>query len=231
MDASSLLNQLLQSGRDLAAKGQDLAQTKLNLPPPGPERDAMLQNMGKGAAVAGVLALLLGTRPGRQVTGTALKLGSLAALGGLAYQTYQNWQREHSATPAAVGTPVDQLTGPPAEQRSRALLTAMLAAAKADGVIDSSEQGKIDAYLNSLEVPPDLRRFLEEEAAKPLSVQDIAAGADSPAAAAEIYLTSRLVIDVANERERAYLDELATLLRLPPEVVAELERQAAPKPA
>jgi uncharacterized membrane protein YebE (DUF533 family) len=231
MDASSLLNQLLQSGRELAAKGQDLAQTKLNLPAPGPERDALMQKMGKGATVAGVLALLLGTRPGRRVTGAALKLGSLAALGGLAYQAYQNWQGARSATPAALGAPVDQLTGPAAEQRSRSLIKAMLAAAKADGEIDPSEQGKIDAYLKGLELSPELRQFLQEETTKPLSVQEIAAGADSPAAAAEIYLTSRIVIDVANERERAYLDQLAGALRLPPEVVAELERQAEAKPA
>lgn len=231
MDASSLLNRLLQSGRELAAKGQDLAQTKLNLPAPGPERDAMVQKMGKGATIAGVLAVLLGTRPGRRMTGAALKLGSLAALGGLAYQAYQKWQGQGAATPANIGAPVDQLSGPVAEQRSRALLRAMLAAAKADGEIDPTEQGKIDAYLKGLELPPDLQQFLQDETVKPLSVQEVAAGADSPAAAAEIYLTSRIVIDVANERERTYLEQLAAALQLPSEVVAELERQAEAKPA
>ena len=29
---------------------------------------------------------------GRKLTGGALKLGSLAALGGVAYKAYQNWQ-------------------------------------------------------------------------------------------------------------------------------------------
>jgi len=41
---------------------------------------------------AGALAgLLLGTGTGRKITGSALKVGGLAAIAGLAYKAYQNY--------------------------------------------------------------------------------------------------------------------------------------------
>ncbi len=80
MDTKSLLDELLQSAKQMASQGQEVAETKLGVPEEGPDRDAMLKGMGKGAMAAGALALLLGTGAGRRLTGTALKLGSLAAI-------------------------------------------------------------------------------------------------------------------------------------------------------
>ena len=226
MDVRALFDQLLQSGRELASKGQSLAEQKLDIPKEGPQRDAALSSMGKGAAIAGVAAVLLGTSAGRGLTGVALKLGSLAAVGGLAYKTFQDWQAKKGETPVDPGPAVTGLSGPQLDQRGFALLRAMLAAAKADGHIDENEQAKIDAYLQKLKLDPDALHFVKNELAKPLNVKEVAAGADSPAAAAEIYLTSLLTIDVDSEQERAYLDELARELKLPPELVSELLEQA-----
>jgi len=80
--------------------------------------------------------------------------------------------------------------------------------------------------LGALALEPETVAFFKEELAKPLDLKEIAAGADSPAAAAEIYLTSLLVIDQQNEQERAYLDDLAKELKLTPELVAAIESQA-----
>ncbi|MCH9669881.1 MAG: tellurite resistance TerB family protein, partial [Gammaproteobacteria bacterium] len=60
---------------------------------------------------------------------------------------------------------------------------------------------------------------------RPADAKAVAKGADSPAAAAEIYLLSLLVIDEVNPEERAYLQTLATELGLSPALVAELEKQ------
>ena len=49
--------------------------------------------------------------------------------------------------------------------------------------------------------------------------------ADSPEVAAEIYLASRLAIDVDTAAEKSYLAMLAARLNLPSELVAELHRQ------
>lgn len=227
MDVRALFDQLLQSGRELASKGQSLAEQKLNIPREGAQRDAALSSMGKGAAIAGAAAVLLGTNAGRGVSGLALKLGSLAAVGGLAYKAFQDWQAKKEGAPVAdPGPAANTLSGPQLEQRSLALLRAMLAAAKADGHIDEQEQGRIDAYLQKLNLDPEALHFVKNELAKPLNVKEIAAGADSPAAAAEIYLTSLLTINIDNDQEHAYLDELARELKLPPELVSELLDQA-----
>lgn len=219
MDFQAITDLLLQTGQELAKKGQSMAEQKLQIPESGPEREAMLNNLGKGAAAGGILALLLGTNAGRKLTGSTLKLGSLAALGGLAYQAYQKWQGQEGVA----GTPIDRLAGPDAEKRSLALLQAMIAAAKADGHIDETERARIEKQLDTLAIDRDSVEFFKAELAKPLSAEAVAAAADSPAAATEIYLASLLVIDEQNEQERAYLRELAEQLKLAPELVATLE--------
>jgi uncharacterized membrane protein YebE (DUF533 family) len=226
MDSRSIVDLLLKSAQDIADKGQTLSEEKLQIPEAGPEREAMLKGLGKGAAVGGVLALLLGTGAGRKVTGSALKLGSLAAIGGLAFQAYQNWQRGQSGSSGAAGLPIDALSGPAAEQRSLTLLRAMIAAANADGHIDDAERGRIEQQMQSMSLDSGTVGVLTEELAKPRAAAEIASAADSPAAAAEIYLTSLAVIDMQDDREKAYLRELALALNLQPELVALLESQA-----
>lgn len=223
MDVGALFDQLLQSGRDLVNKGQDMIEQKLDIPESGSQRDAAWSSMGKGAAAAGVAALLLGTRAGRGLTGLALKLGSLGAIGGLAYKTFQDWQAKQSGTTVVdPGPPVTALSGSQLDKRGKALLRAMLSAAKADGHIDETEQAKIDAYLQKLNLDPEALHFVKDEITRPLNVKEVAAGADSPAAAVEIYLTSLLAMSPDNEAERTYLDDLARELKLPPELIAEL---------
>lgn len=227
MDTSALLNQILQSGRDLLVKGQGVAEQKLGVPAAGPERDAMLSGMGKGAAAAGLLALLLGTKGGRQISGSALKLGSLAAVGTLAYKAYQDWQaQQKEASTATAAASIGQLSGAPAELRSRALLRALIAAAKSDGHVDAAEQAAIDAQIQKLDLDTDTLHFIKEEIQKPLDAREVAAGADTQEAALEVYATSLLVIDRVNDQERVYLNQLAAALQLPPSLVTLLERQA-----
>jgi len=227
MDTKGLIEQILNAGRELAEQGQTIAQNKLDIPAEGSEREATLSGMGKGAAIAGVLALLLGTKTGRGVTGAGLKLGTLGALGGLAYKTYQNWQSQQAGqTISPAGASIENLTGPQAEQRSLALLKAMIAAAKADGHIDAAEGAKIDDMMSKLDLESATAKLIKEELSKPLDPKDIAASADTPEAAAEIYLTSLLVIGEANENERSYLNQLADSLKIPKELAQQIENQA-----
>lgn len=223
MDTKTILDQLLQSGRGIAAQGQDIAEEKLGVPEQGAEREAMLSGMGKGALAAGALALLLGTKGGRRLGGTALKLGSLAAVGGVAYKAYQNWQSSQSGQTADPGLAIDQLAAPDAESRSQKLLRAMIAAAKADGHIDDKELASLREQIGKLGLGDSAVEFFREEVRKPLDARSIAADADSPETAAEIYLASRLLINTENAMERAYLDELVSELNLDPGLVQQLE--------
>ena len=185
--------------------------------------------MGKGALAAGALALLLGTGGGRKLTGSALKLGSLAALGGLAYKAYNNWQAGQSMTPADAtdpgSMPIDQVFGPGADQRSLRLIRAMIEAAKSDGHIDALERSRIEKKIAELGLDTDIVSLIKERLDKPLDAQSVAAGVASLEEAAEIYLVSRMVIDVDNRAERAYLDDLARALELAPDFVSMLEQE------
>lgn len=225
MDSKAFLEQLLASAKGVAQQGRGLAEEKLGVPESGSERDAMLSGMGKGALAAGALALLLGTDAGRRLTGTAVKLGGLAAVGGLAYKAYQNWRAGSGAGTEPNPTPVDQLAAVPAEARSQLLLEAMIMAANADGHIDASERVKIERQVEQLGLEHDINSFIQRHLAQPADVTELAARVDSVETAAEVYLVSRLIIDTAATAERRYLDALVGALGLQPQLVAELERQ------
>ena len=61
MDTRGFLDQILQSGKEMADKGQDFVENKFGMPAEGEQRDAMVSGMKKGALGGGLLALLLGT--------------------------------------------------------------------------------------------------------------------------------------------------------------------------
>ncbi len=218
MDTRKLLDDILASGKGYLEKGRQFAEEQIDLPEQGVEREAKLDGLKKGALAAGGLALLLGTRSGRWLTGNALKVGSLAALGGIAYQAYRNWSGIDQGA-----RPVHELEGPDAQARNLLLLRAMIAAAKADGHIDAQEQARIEAELARMDTAGEDSEFLRREIANSLDTDALAAAVDSKEAAAEVYLVSRLLVDVQNEDEKAYLGELAAKLGLEPDEVSSLE--------
>lgn len=227
MSALSLLENLLKSGTQAVQRSQSSGD---------------LGKYATGAAVGGALGLLLGGKRGRSIGGKALKFGSVAALGALAWKVYQDHQAGQRATAAAVppapaaGAPASsdawpgvfaQLPAPAMEQHGRAMLKAMIAAAKSDGHMDERERGLVQAEMDRLEADDALRRWIDDELRRPLDPADVAAGATTPEQAAEIYLASLLVVDETTTMERAYLDELARRLNLAPALRADLERRAS----
>ena len=221
MNAQQILDALLNSGKELVEKGVTLAEAQLDLPDDPQKRDAMMTGAGKGALAAGALALLFGTSTGRKLTGTTLKLGSLAAVGGVAYTAFQNWQRKQ-------GKPTDsasQLADVSDDKHSKIILKAMIAAAKADGHIDEGEKDAISQHAESLGVDSSIFTFIRNELAVGLDINDIVEDVDSDELAAEVYLVSRMVLNVDNNDERQYLEQLAQALGLADSLVDELEQQ------
>ena len=222
MSVQSLLEQLLQSGRSKVESAR---------------QSGDLDKYAAGAAVGGALALLLGSRRGRSLGGKALKIGTVAALGTLAWRTYNDWQAKNQASvsASAAGAPqggsaaparFEALPAPQLEDHSRAMLKAMIAAAKSDGHLDDRERGIVEAELQRLDSDPATRRWVEDELRRPVEPADVAASSTSPQMASEIYLASVLVVDETTTMERAYLDELAKQLKLAPGLKAELEASA-----
>jgi uncharacterized membrane protein YebE (DUF533 family) len=184
-----------------------------------------LGGFGGGAAMGGLAGLLLGGKGGRNLAGNALQLGGIAVLGGLAYKAYQNWQagKQPNAAPAQQSAPMlppptDTPFNPSSEADQQALsrhvLRAMIAAAKADGHIDATEQANIFARMDELPIDSEDKAFVIDELRKPLDVDAVASAARTPEEAAELYAASLLAIDVDNPAERGYLAMLAARLKL-----------------
>jgi uncharacterized membrane protein YebE (DUF533 family) len=228
MNLTSYLEQLLKTGT--SALGQATSGMQ-----PGDGR-----KYATGAAVGGVLGLLLGSKSGRRMGGKALKAGSVVALGALAWKAYGDWQRQNATASAPAAAPgaapggalpapasFAALPAPQLELHSRAMLKALIAAAKSDGHMDEAERGQVEDALHRLNADAETRAWVDAELRRPVDPADVAATATSPELAAEIYLASVLVVDDTTIMERAYLDELARRLQLAPGLKAELEARAA----
>ena len=185
----------------------------------------------------GAIALaLLGTGPGRAITGSALKIGGLAAVAGLAYKAYQNYQQGNDPSPNG-GDVLEGEVLPPPENTSfhpshapqgetefaLTLVQAMVAAAHADGQVDEAEREKIADRIMLSGIDDETGAFLRRELNNPIEIGDLAAAAQTDAQKVELYTASRLAIDPNTRAERGYLDMLAGRLKLPESLVDHIE--------
>ncbi|WP_026379934.1 tellurite resistance TerB family protein [Afifella pfennigii] len=194
----------------------------------------------KGALAGGLATYLLGSKRGRKLGKKAVTYGGMALVAGLAYKAWQNHQankagvapqhapeapRQIEALPATEGT-VFQPTGREGDERARLILSAMIAAAKADGYIDSAEQAAIFTRIDEIDLDPEAKGILMDEMRRPLSIGELVEKVSSEEVAMEVYTASLLAIDPDHPAERAYLDMLAARLGLAEELVAEIRRTA-----
>ncbi len=203
-----------------------------------PDLQGLLGGVGgvaAGALAGGLAGILLGGKKPRKLAKSALKVGGVALVGGLAYKAWQNWQANNSPatatneppalppgdTPFLPSTPTGQ------EDLSRRLVRAMVAAAKSDGHVSPEERRRIAQQLDGLQIGVEERAFLEDELSAPLDIDAIARDAANPEQAAEIYAASLLAIDPNGAAERGYLAMLAARLKLEPGLVEHLHAQTA----
>ncbi len=222
LNAKSLLNSLLananqmtgsQGAKGLADKARGAWDNQSTL--------------GKGAIAGGLLGVLM-TGGGRRMLGTGLKIGGMAAIGGLAYKAYEDWQRGKGT--AALPAPETDFLPQDAERAddlATHLLQAMIAAAKADGHVTPEERARIDGQLANLGLEDEAAALIAAELDAPLDVGRIAALAQDEAEAAQIYAASLLSVDPDGAAEKGYLAMLAARLRLDPALVARLHDQVA----
>ncbi len=174
-----------------------------------------LGGFGGGAALGGLLGLMLGSRTLKEMGTRTIGYGDAAIAGALAYKACQNWQPGK-----AVATAPFQL----------ALIQAMIAAANADGHIDAAEQRALFEQVERLRLGAESKAFVFDALARPADLTAIAASARGVEQASELHLVSRLAIDVDHSAERAYLEALSHPLNLPAELVVHLDRQAEGEP-
>ncbi|VVQ06008.1 tellurite resistance TerB family protein [Pseudomonas fluorescens] len=181
-----------------------------------------------GGGAGGGLGGALGGGGRTQSRSGGTNYAALASLGMMAYQAYQAWQRSQaSAAPQQIPQTANLLAGPEVEEHSHAVLRALIAAAKADGEIDTREQQMISGEISKHTDDPQLQQWFDEEVAKPLDANEVAQAAKGdPAMAAEMYLVSVILVDDQRDAERSYLDELAAALQIDPDLQVHLEQQA-----
>lgn len=186
-----------------------------------------------GAAGLAAGMLLSGGGLGK-LAGSAVKLGAVAAVGGLAFNAWQNYQRSQGAAAAGqdafIPVPSDVEAR---EELGKSLVRAMIAAAKADGRIDADEKEAIFGRLESMSLSANEKAWDFDELSTPLDINSVVARADTPEHATEIYAASLVAITADTAAERAYLDVLASKLKLAPALIAEIHKaagEAAPQP-
>ena len=182
---------------------------------------------GLGGLAAGMF--LSGGKPGK-LLGNGLKLGAAAAIGGIAFNAWQNYQKNqgNAATPTAQDEQrfLDEAQ-PAGEEIGRSLVRAMIAATKADGQIDSDEKSAIFEKLETMKLSAEEKGWVFDEMMSPLDLDAVVAPARTPEMAAEIYAASLVAMTADTPAERAYLDALAGRLKLDPELVKQIEAAAA----
>ncbi len=222
MDFNSILNQVLGGGQQITQQrksGGTLGNILGNI------NNDTLKGFGGGVAATGLLSLLMGKKG---FGSNALQLGSMAALGALAYNAWKNYQGVQAAPASAAQgqfIPAEERTQVQTAQASELTIKAMIAAAAADGRIDTAESSAILAQIGTENA--EARAWLEQQIHNPPTPQTLAAEVgNDPALAAEIYLASRIVCGDLDRKEIVYLHELAEALHLDDALVEKLEHQA-----
>jgi uncharacterized membrane protein YebE (DUF533 family) len=216
IDPKRLLDQVL--GGNVGAAGRDL---KSQL-----DAQSGSRAFAGGAVAGGLLGMLLG---GGRRRGFGGGIGT-AVLGALALQAYQTYQRNRTpGRNAPVSSNFDQQALPHAQPAADGspfeltLVRAMVGAAKADGHIDAAEQRRLFAQVERLGLDAESKAYVFDLLTHDVDVQSLVSAVDTPEQGAELYLAARLAIDPDEPAERAYLDALATRLKLPAELRASLD--------
>ncbi|SIQ14037.1 Uncharacterized membrane protein YebE, DUF533 family [Rhizobium sp. RU35A] len=177
-------------------------------------------------------AAILGTKTGRKLAGNVATLGGIAAIAGLGYLAYRNYQSGAKPQglpqdPASLQPPAESPFHPQSATLSNdfalTLLRAMIAAAKADGHIDAFERQAIMQKVHAVDLGAEAEAFLARELADPVDLDALVAAGRTEEQRVEIYTASRLAIDPDTRAERGYLDMLAGRLRLPDALVDHIE--------
>lgn len=246
-DASKLINEFLgaggvggatQSGKsssgDLLQQGKDYLSNNAG-------------GIGGGALAGGLAGYMMGSKKGRKMAKKAATYGGLALVAGLAYKAYSDYQGNKSGgaaqatpatpTPTTSSSSVPQIAHVPSVPVDSAfavdtaaeesgfgatLVSAMIAAAKADGQIDADEHKAIFEKIEELDLSAEEKVFLFDQLNKPLDIDSLVAQAQTREQAVEIYIASLMAIEPDTQSEQAYLTMLAARLDLEPALTSHI---------
>lgn len=227
MDVNKLLEGFLGSQGGLGDVAKQIKSQQSGLP----------SGLVGGAAAGGLIAVLLGSKKARKLGGKAIKYGGMAAVAGLAYKAYNDWQS--NKTPGAPSGPmslpkpeigsafdIEHDTDAKGQDFRLVVMQAMIAAAQADNHIDRDEHARIRQQVENLGLGAEEKAALYEFFAQPADPAAIAELATTDAQRAEVYLASALSIDPDTPEEQSYMANLARFLNLPQGLRDHLDAEA-----
>ncbi|MCW5212370.1 DUF533 domain-containing protein [Desulfobulbus sp. TB] len=103
------------------------------------------------------------------------------------------------------------------------LIQAMIAAAHADGNLDSEEEKAILARLRDIELAQEEKMFLLEELHHPRSIPELTQGIEDVRLKQALYAVAASAVIIDTESERRWFDELGQALDMSPEVCQFIE--------
>jgi uncharacterized membrane protein YebE (DUF533 family) len=198
------------------------------------------------AAPASLMGIPMGG--GRGSGGTMLARAAIGVLGGIAVEVIRGMNQRSTQQQAPAPAPARRMPDvkgapwapptapaaakPPPEpepetdaeaDEAMLLVRAMIAAARADGQIDQAERRAIAERLDSAGLDAAQRDLVLAEFQNPMPIEALAAQAQDPVAAAQVYAASVIAVGEASPAERVYLEQLAAKLRLTPEAAAAIQ--------
>lgn len=235
MSLQNLLNRFMGSTAATQSSANTAHAAQANGGTPNKLSSTIPGGLAGGAAAGSIMALLIGNKSARKFAGKAATYGGAAVLGGLAYKAFQNWQynsadQSDASAASNTRTALDErafVSGDVLQPTfEMTLIKAMIAAAKADGHIDSDEQQRIFKAVEQMSLSNEMKGMVLDLLQQQISVEDLARGIDKIEQKSELYLASYLAINPDHPLEKAHLDQLAATLDLPQGLVHELEWQA-----
>ena len=125
----------------------------------------------------------------------------------------------------AVPPPAAAIVQGNTEEIAIRLIQVMIAAAHADGTLDSAEEQAILERAGKAGLSQEERLFLLDELHKPKSIAELTAGITDPSVGRTMYILAASTIAIDTEAERQWLDQLAAALGLSKAVQSFIEEQ------
>lgn len=190
-----------------------------------------------GAASGALVSVLMNSKARSKIQKNAVKVGGMAALAGIGYYAYRKWQESQqggqtaaTAFPAASAPATPPPPLPPNLETAAVqvkitgelpmkMILAMIAAAAADGTIDSIEMTALAGAIDQAPVEPAEKARLTSALNAPPTVEQIASLANGPEEATEIYGAALTAIDLDSPSEHLFLRRLASSLKLDDQLV------------
>ena len=128
-----------------------------------------------------------------------------------------------------MSVPPPPVAGDPADNSEAVILIrAMIAAANADGVIDQAERNNILKRLQDVDLSPEEHAFVVQELLSPADLETIVSSINPPELARQIYTVSLMAIEMDTEKERRYMNRLASRLGLDESAIEQIHRSLEP---